>query len=406
MPQFRYKAYTSAGTLTEGDIEAASSTAAIEALYRQNLVPFSTSETADGAKDSIWTRDLFGSGGIGRTGLAVLTRELATLTAAKLPLDECLRILASQSRNKKQKAVANKVLARVLDGDPLSTALEAEEDTFPGFYVSMVRAGETAGVLGSTLEDLADYLERQAEIRAKIASALIYPVILLAMAVAALVVIVAFLIPQLAPLFEGTGRDAPTAIAAFQTMRAFIEERWLMMGGASAVGVAALAMALSNEKVRLTLDRLKLHVPVFGDTVAAMEAARFARSLGSLLRGGVSLMPALDIVRAVSRNRVVKSAIASVIEEVREGAALHVPLKSAAIYPDFAVRLVEIGERAGKLDEMLLHAASIFEAQVQRRIDRLMSLLTPVLTLVIGLGVGGLMMSVMNAILSVNDLAF
>lgn len=406
MPNFRYKAYTAAGDVTEGDIEASSSAAAVEALHRRGLVPFATGEAgARSSDESIWNRELFGSGGLGRQALAAFTRELATLIGARLPLDEALRIAATQTRNKKLRKLANALLARILDGDALSQALAAEGETFPAHYVSVVRAGEISGTLEETFAQLADHLERQAEVRAKIQSALIYPFILLAMAVVAFAVIVAVLIPQLAPLFEGTGRTPPFAIRLFEDMSRSLEANWMIWTGGAVAAAGALAAALRDARVIHVLHRIKLKAPVFGATASGFEAALFARTLGALLKGGVSLLPALEIVETVSKNRAVRDALGRVVRDVREGAPLHRPLRDVGVYPDFAVRLVEIGEKAGRLDEMLLHAARIFETQVQRQVDRLMSLLTPMLTLAIGLGVGGLMMSVMNAILSVNDLA-
>ena len=406
MPLYRYKAYTPDGAIKEGSIEAASNAVAVEMLYEQNLVPFLTSETVGENAERWWNREIFSFGSVSQSNLAEFTRELATLVSAELPLDEALRMLSSQSQSGPMRSLATSLLEKVMDGASFSQALFAKPDIFPGYYVSMVRAGEAAGSLGAVFEDLAHYLERRIEVRAKINSALIYPVILLVTAIVAIAIIMSVLIPRLAPLFDGTGRPPPLPIRVFEALDATLATHWPALLVGSALAVLAIIYILRLERVASAIDRAKLNLPLIGGLVAKSEAATFARTLGSLLRSGVSLLPALQIVRSVSKNRSVVTALTGVVEEVREGAALAAPLERAGVFPAFALRLIAVGEESGRLDEMLLHAARIFEVQVQRQVDRLMSLMTPLLTLIIGLGVGGLLMSVMNAIMSVNDLAF
>ena len=338
MPLFRYKAYTSDGAIKEGAIEAASSAVAVERLYEQNLIPFSTTEEAGEQAERWWKREVFSFGGVSQANLAEFTRELATLVSAELPLDEALRILSSQSQSGPMRSLAKSLLAKVMDGASFSQALSAKPDIFPGYYVSMVRAGEAAGSLGAVFDDLAGYLERRLEVRGKVSSALIYPAILLAAAMAAIVIIVSVLIPRLAPLFDGTGRPPPLPIRVFQALDATLAVHWpaLLVGGSLAVLAAVYILRL--ERVASAIDRAKLKLPLIGGLVAKSEAATFARTLGSLLRSGVSLLPALQIVRSVSKNARSLPHSTALSRKFREGAALAAPLERAEVFPAFALR--------------------------------------------------------------------
>ncbi len=406
MPLYQYKAYSDTGKISQGSLEAATEGAALERLHEMGLLAFSTEEVCGRSQPKWWQREveLFGSASKGL--LAGFTRELAALQGAELPLDQSLRLLAADQGSKASRVLAQPILDKVLAGASLSEALSGHPEAFPEYYLSTVRAGEAAGSVAPVLQELAGYLERLVETRARITSALVYPTILLVTAIAALAVIMTLFIPQILPLFESAGSRSPLFVTMIVTTRDVMVTHWLLVVAALCGCVVLSVAAFTNANCKTLIDRLTLTTPFVGPLVSKSEAARFSRTLSMQLRNGVSLVPALVIVQQVAKNRMIVQALQRVTHAMREGASLHEQLRKEQVFPDLAVRLIAVGEESGKLEDMLAHAAVILEADVLRRIDRFMSLLTPALTLLIGVAVGGLMLAMMDAILSVNEIAF
>jgi general secretion pathway protein F len=404
MPTFRYRAYGVRGDLAEGSIEAASQEAASDTLWAQGLTPFEF-RTADRSGMPWWRRELFAGQGSRRADLASFTREFATLSAAEIPLDDALRIVCEQGTSKRMQAIAATLLADVMNGMALSDAMEKYREIFPADYLSVVRAGEIGGRTGQVLEELADLLERRMEVRAKIQSSLIYPTVLIVLALASLGIIVGGLVPSIAPIFTGSGKPMPGGIQFLVALHSMWLEILTVIILATLLAVAAGIVALRRPATRLAFDRLQLKTPIVGTFLLRQETARFARTLGTLLKAGVPLFQAATSARTVIGNRHIAAGVDDAIESIREGAALHRALQSAAPLPSSAVRMISIGEEAGKLDRMLMKLAVTFEQQTQRGIDRFVTILTPLLTVVIAILVGSLVIAVMNAILSINDLA-
>lgn len=404
MPAFDYRAAGDRGELLEGSIDAPSQDAAADLLWGRGLAPFYL-RPADTTAVSWWKREV-SLGGTGRAlALAAFTRQLATLCVAEIPLDDALRMACEQTTSARMRSATERLLAEVLDGVTLSDAMARQGDLFPGDYLSLVRAGEVGGRIGQVLEEIADLLERRVEVRAKIQSALVYPAVLIVLAVGSLGVIIGGLVPSIAPIFAGSGRPMPAGIAQLVTLHGV----WLEALGIVAVTVAGIvavmAMALRRPEMRLRADRLRLCLPLLGALALQQETARFARTLGTLLKAGVPLVQAAGAARDVVANRHMAARIGEAIDAIREGVALHRALAGVAVLPALAVRMISIGEEAGKLDQMLLRLALTFEQQTQQRLERLVTLLTPALTVAIAALVGGLIIAVMNAILSINELA-
>lgn len=406
MPRYRYSAYDAAGRLQRGEAEATSLPAFLTGLHGQGLYPFETGEVAGAARLPWWQRDLTGPRGLSQSSLRLLTRELATLIGAEIPLDEALRLVLLQAPAGKTRHAVEAVLARVLDGDSLSKAMQGEPGMFPDHYLSMLAAGEASGSLGAVLEDLAQYLDRTGELKARITSALIYPAVLMVMAIVAVTLILLALVPALEPVFADAGTPPPVAFQVFAGLSWLMAAYWPHLALGAAAAAVLLWALLHNPAVAAGLDRLVLRLPIAGTLVTGLEVGRFARSLATLIRSGVPMLSALHICRGLARNRAFADAIGQALEHVKEGSALARPLEESGRVPALALRLVSAGEETGQLERMLSHVAQIYEIDTGRRIDRLMSLLTPALTLAIGLIVGGLILSVMNAVLSVNEVAF
>lgn len=405
MPTFRYRAYGSHGELAEGSIEAISQDAASDTLWTQGLVPFQM-RSVDRSGQRWWQRDLFGHGSTRPKDLASFTREFATLMVAEIPLDDALRIVSEQQATPHMRSVVGELLADVLNGATLSDAVQKHPKVFPADYVSVVRAGEIGGTLGQVLEELADLLDRRMEIRARLQSSLIYPAVLIVLTLVSLAIIVGGLVPGIAPIFAQGGKPMPPGIKFLVAVHAnSLEIIAILLSLASVLAIAAFHLH-RHQNTRIPVDRLKLKIPIVGTLILYQDTARFARTLGTLLKSGVPLFQASSSARTVVSNLHIAAGLDRAIESIREGVALHQALKSQALFPTLALRMISVGEEGGKLDRMLIRLAVMFEQQTQRSIERLMTILTPALTMVIAVLVGSLIMTVMNAVLSVNELAF
>jgi general secretion pathway protein F len=400
MTTFQYRAYGLQGDLAQGEVEAASRNAAEDMLWVQGLTPFELNPATH--VEHWWQRELFLPRGLRSADRAAFTREFSTLAAADIPLDDTLRILSEQTTSRRVGTLATSLLADVLNGATLSDALERQ--SFPVDYVSMVRAGEVGGALSDVVSELADLLERRMDIRSRLASALIYPAMLVALTLISLAIVLGSLVPGIAPVFAESGRTMPATLGFLVAINASWPDILLGSMLTAAMAAGGLVLLLRQPDGRLNLDRWILRLPIFGNFILQQEAARFARTLGTLLKAGVPLLQAAISARAVIGNRHVSLGLDAAIDSIREGSALHRSLRSRAIFPAVALRMISIGEEAGKLDGMLIRVATTFEQRTQRSIERFMSILTPALTLTIAGLVGSLIMTVVSAVLSMNDL--
>jgi general secretion pathway protein F len=405
MPTFKYRAYSAVGELAEGEIEARNSSEAEDALYRRGLTPFETRETGGAGAPGRLSRLSFGKRAPNSAQIASFTREFATLEQADVPLDQSLRILSAQSAAPALRDLAQDLLRKIVDGVSLSDAMSRRPDVFGPDYVNVVREGETVGKVGAALADLAEMLERQLELKGRIQSALIYPALLITLAIISTGVVLGTLVPNIAPIFADNGRAMPAGLQFILDVEA--------NGGTivSTLAVIATTLLLLNRMSKsrpawlVARDRFSLRLPIVGPLFAQFSTARFARTLGSMLKAGVPLLQGLESARTAVTNHYLNAELAGVIEAVRGGAHLSTALGAVAYVPPVAPQMIAIGEETGQLDNMLLRVATMFERQTQRSIERAMGLLTPVLTIVIAAVVGGLIMTVMDAVLGINELA-
>ena len=404
MPTFKYRAYSSAGELAEGEIEARDGAEAEEALFRRGLTPFETRETGASAPQLL-SRLSFGRRAPNAAQIASFTREFATLEQANVPLDQSLRILSAQSAAPALRDLAQELLAKIVDGASLSDAMSRRPDVFGADYINVVREGETVGKVGASLSDLADMLERNLELKGRIQSALVYPALLITLAIISTGVVLGTLVPNIAPIFADNGRPMPSGLQFILD----VEANGATIGAVFAVIAAILfllhRMSRSRPAWLIARDKFLLRLPVLGSLFAQFATARFARTLGSMLKAGVPLLQALESARAAVTNHFFNTELVGVIEQVRGGAHLSGALSAVAHVPPVAPQMISIGEETGQLDDMLLRVATMFERQTQRSIERAMGLLTPVLTIAIAAVVGGLIMTVMDAVLGINELA-
>lgn len=405
MPLYTYQAVDSAGELLHGEREAQDQQAVIDWLHDQSLLPIAAEEARAGFGSL--SRPLLGRRRrISAKAIAILTQQLANLLNAGLPLDRALSILIGIGSDEQVIALLTRVQDRVRGGSSLADAMEAQGGVFSRFYLNMIRAGEAGGSLEVVLARLAEFMERSKALKDSITSALIYPVILLSVAGLSVIILLTFVVPQFEQLFKDAGKALPLATQVVIAIGDGFRRYW-WIGLIMIVGfVLILRRWLDNPQGRYRWDGLLLRAPLLGDLLAKVEMARLSRTLGTLLGNGVALLGALAIVKETLTNQVLSSAVGRVAENLKSGQGLADPLMEAGMFPKLAVHMIRVGEETGQLQEMLLKVADTYDGEVQATVKRLLALLEPMLILGLGMIIAGIIMSILVAILGLNDLAF
>jgi general secretion pathway protein F len=403
MASYRYKAMTAGGMIVRGAFDAPTEAAVIQHIRELGHYPLTTSPA--GSNDIVGLLNLLRlTAKPSRNAVLVATQELATLLQAGLELDRALGILVGLKDLGPLREPFVAVRARVRDGASLGDAL-AEQPVFPKFYVGMVRAGEMGGTLDVTLRRLCDYLAKSIAVRDAIASALVYPLILLVTSGLSIIFILTFVLPEFEPLFAEAGKALPLPARIVMGAGHFVQDFWWAMALVIAGAVFWLRRELRKPEVRRHIDGWLLKVPVLGTLLVAMDVERFSRTLGTLLVNGVPLPTALSLGKDALTNSVLAGAVRDTVQSLREGEGVADRLSRAHVFPDMTIDLIRVGEKSGKLDEMLLRQADLDSERIRHQIDRLLALLVPALTVFLGLIVGALIAAMLTAILSVNDLA-
>ena len=409
MPFFQYKAVSPAGEVQDGVLEASSNPAAISRLQEMGLIPIRAVE-AGGAKaaPAAGVRPaLFSIGkprGVRQEDIGVLTRELATLLRAGLPLDRAFEILINLAANARVAELLGKVRNEVRGGSSLSKALEAQRGLFSRFYVNMIRAGEAGGSLPTVLTRLAEYMERAKALRDNIMASITYPVFLAVVSVIAVVVLLGAVVPRFKPIFAGTGKAIPAMTQAVLFAGDVMRNYWWFMLMAAAMIVWLLVRRLNDPEARYAFDRRMVTAPVVGDLFSKVEMARFSRTLGTLLSNGVTLVAALNIVRETMANSWLAEAVGNVARELKEGRGLGRPMMETGRFPMLAVHMIQVGEETGRLDEMLMQVAETYDREVEVAIRKALALLQPVMIVLMALVIGFIIIAILSAMLSVYDL--
>ncbi len=405
MAQFRYVAVAASAERVEGRMEAADKSAVVHRLHASGHVPIRVDEVGLGAIAGFDLAELLGARRVTARSLALITGQLATLLRAGLALDEALVILEELLDRPGEKQCLRHLRERVRGGTSLADAMAAQPRVFPDFYVSMIRAGEAGASLEAVLGRLAEFLERAEASKAHIKSALIYPVIVALVCCVSIGILFAFVVPRFRPLFEQAGAALPPSARALLAVADFFQGFWWLCLLLPALAALLVYRQVKSPASRQRWERLLLRAPLIGPLIRKAEVARFGRTLGTLLKNGVSLLSALALTRDTLRNRVFVEALDGVIEQVKTGKGLAEPLAHSKVFPRLAVHLVRVGEESGRQEEMLLKLADIFETEMSRSIDRLLVLLGPALTIVLGTIVASVIGTILTAVLSVYDLA-
>ena len=402
MPTFFYRAVGKDGGIVNGVVEESTDRAAAVKLQDMGLVPLHL-----GTRRSrrFWDVEInWRPGGIGSRDLMFFTQELSTLVNSGLPLDRSLAICKELSGKKKLQNLADEILQDLKRGKTLADSLAAHPKVFSKLYVNMVRAGEAGGALPLVLERLVEFQQSADELRSYLVSSLIYPALLTLVGAASIVVLLNYVIPRFAEIFDEAGRALPLPTQILLGVSGFTRGYWwvfLLVLGGLGVGFSRL---LANPGGRMWWDGLKLRTAGIGEILKKVEMARIARTLGTLVHNAVPLVQALGIVREISGNRVIARAIRAVAEGVKRGEGVARPMRQAGVFPPLAVHLIEVGEETGRLDTMLLRLAEVYDKDVRAAVKNFIALFEPVMILVMGLVIGGIVISTVLAMVSINEL--
>lgn len=403
MPLFRYTAIEPSGALGHGEMEAADAASVVAALQRQGLIPVGAKPAGRGL--GALTMEFGRGDALGRAELTNLTRELATMLDAGQDIDRALRFLVETAPNRRVGLLVGRVRDAIRDGAPLATALGRQPRSFPPLYIGLVRAGEAGGTLPATLERLATLMERQRALSSTVVSAMIYPGLLLLAAIGSVTLLLTTVLPQFVPLFQQNGASLPTSTQFLIDVGAAVSAYGLWALLALVLAGVAIRSALQRPAARLSADRALLRLPVLGALAREVLAARLTRTLGTLLVNGVPLITALGIAGDTLGNRAGTAAVAAAAQAAKGGAGLSAPLGQAGIMPPRTIHLLRLGEETAQLGPMALRAAEIHEEATRLAVGRAVSLLVPVITVVMGGVIAGIVSSLMLAMLSLNDLA-
>jgi general secretion pathway protein F len=406
MPAFRYLAITPAGEITRGVMDAANETEVVARLQRQGNTPMRADPDTGGAflSDLLHTQ-LVRRRALRRQEMTNFTRELAIMLGAGQDLDRALRFLLETAPNARVRGVVGELRDAVRDGSPLAGALERHPRSFSRLYIGLVRAGEAGGTLAATLERLASLLERERSLAASITSAMVYPVLLLLAAIGSITLLLTEVLPQFVPLFEQAGAALPRPTRILIASGDFVSAYGLYVLLALGLLLLALRQALLRPGPRLLADRLLLSLPIAGTLAREVMAARFSRTLGTLVLNGVPLIAALGIVRDAIGNLAGVAAVERAALGAKAGVGLARPLGESGIFPPRTIHLLHLGEETAQLGPMALRAAEIHEEKARLGVQRLVALLVPTITIVMGAAVAGIVASLLLAMLSLNDLA-
>lgn len=406
MPVYEYTALDVKGKTVSGIIDAESPRTARQKLRASKTYPVAIKEVHDAAAKKA-PRFLMVSDMLTRVrpnDVAMITRQLSTLVGAGFPLVSAIDILIPQTRSKSFKKVLAKIKDSIVEGNSFASSLSLYPGIFSSLYVNMVRAGETSGALEIVLERLADIAEKQQALKHRIRSALAYPVLMSFIGALVLFLLLTFIVPSITTIFSDMNQALPTPTRILIRLSDFFKNNWWLMGIAIILFLLIFRGVKKTIKGRYVVDKTKLFLPGFGILTKKLSVARFARTLASLLENGVSMMPALNIVKNIVGNVLIYDVIDEASKEVGKGKGLGAALAEHHIFPDLSIQMILVGEQSGELEAMLNKVADVFENEVETSISSLTSLLEPAMILLMGIIVGYIVLSICLPIFEMNQL--
>ena len=391
MPVYVWKGRTTGGEIQTGELTLDSQDEALAALRKRRIIISSVREKKGELKFKMPNL----GGGVTTRDLAIFTRQFATMINAGLPLVQCLDILSKQSEKEHFRGTIAQVMRDVEAGTTLAEALGKKEHSkvFDELFVNMVEAGEAGGILDNILQRLATYIEKAEALKRKIKGAMVYPAVVMSVAVLATTFMLIFIIPTFARMFTGFGADLPLPTKIVMALSTFLRSYWWVLVGVLVVGAVAFQRYYITEKGHMQVDKLLLRVPVMGDVIRKGAVARFTRTLSTLISSGVPILNGLEITARTSGNRVIQEAIMSARASIREGETIAAPLRQSTVFPQMVVQMISVGEETGALDDMLGRIADFYDDEVDTAVDSLTSLIEPVMIVFMGGIVGGMVIA-------------
>ncbi len=408
MGLYVYKAYDKAGNLVSGTMEANERASVISKLQQSNFYPLRIEEegTGSGGASTSVADFLFKFKLVGTKDIVTFTQQLTALLEAGVQLDRSLTILTELTTNKKLADVIRQAQQAVKGGSSFADALARHPRVFSRLYINMIRAGESGGVLELVVNRLAEFLEDTQRLKDDIISALIYPALLTFVGGLAVVIMLTFVVPKFSQLFADTGQALPMATQALLAVSGFITHYWWLI----LLGIAALALGfkhyVSTESGKLSWDSFKLKWPLFGDLIRKIEISRFSRTLGTLIQSGVPILQGLIIVKEIINNLLISQSMVNIHSGLKEGEGISAPLRESGVFPPLALHMISIGEETGKLDTMLLNVANTYDVEIRNSVKRLIAFLEPALIFIMGITVGFIVVAMLLAVFSINDIPF
>ena len=420
MPVFTWKGLNAAGKMVAGTKDADGAKALRQALRKEGVFITEhremlaadrkgTARPAVGgqaAQTSAFKREIDFKGMFEKVRpqeVAVFTRQLATLLKAGIPLAEALGALSEQSDNKKFEVVLTEIRQKVNEGTALAETLAANPSIFPELYTNMVRSGETAGNLDSVLLRLADFLDAQHALRSKVSGALTYPLIMMVMGSLVMGVLMIVVVPKITSVFEDLGKTLPWNTQLLILMADIAASYWWLLLIVGALGFWGLRRWMKTPKGRAVTDRVRLRLWLIGPLVRYIGVARFSRTLSTMLSAGVPVLTALEIVKKVLNNVVLEKVVDEARDAIREGESIAAPLKRSGQFPSMMVHMVAVGERSGQLESMLENVAAAYERDVESKVARLTTLLSPIIIITMAIAVVFIVFSILQPILDMQN---
>jgi general secretion pathway protein F len=404
MTEYLYKATTLTGQTVEGLMDGKDEETIVQGLHQLGYIPIRiTSAQEKGATlrlSSILAKR------VGIKDLLLFTQELSTLISSGLPIDRSLNILATLTENEKLQETVKDILKKIEGGNSFAEALSNYPKIFSKLYVNMVKAGESGGFLETILSRLAQYVRNVEEVRENIKSAMYYPLFLLIVAGVSIILLVTFMIPRFARIFSDMGQAIPLPTQIILSFSQLVRNDWWV--GLGIVLLAYFGFKIYNqpEERKFKWDEFKLRWAFIGDLIKKVEVARFSRTLGTLLQSGVSILPALNLVKEISQNRAISRSIGHIHDRLREGKGISGSMEETGLFPPLAVNMIGVGEETGRVDEMLIKVAEAYEENVQNTIKRSVSLLGPGIILIMGIVIGFIVLSMLLTVSTLTEIPF
>jgi len=402
MGAYQYVAYDENGKERKGVLEGDTPRQVRALLRERELHPIEVTEVE--TKERSGRKEFSIRRGISALDLALLTRQLATLTRAGLPLEEALQAVSEQTERPRLQSILLGVRAKVLEGHTLAAGLDDFPHVFPTIYRATVAAGEQAGRLDTVLERLAEYTESRHSLRQKISHALIYPIVLTGLAFTIIVLMLVYVVPKVVGVFETTGQTLPVLTRALIALSTFLQNWWFLVVAGIVAVVVGINRLLSREGPRRRYHRWLLKVPIFGRVSRGLNTARFTRTLSILSSSGVPVLEAMSISGTVVTNLPMRDAIEEATVRVREGGSIGRALGQSKLFPPMSIHLISSGEASGELENMLEHAANHQEAEMNSLLSMMLSILEPALIIIMGLMVLAIVMAILLPIFQINQL--